>query len=109
MDSLADLMLVERRCTGGHVHDRGSSPVRMQPFGAALSATHKRGVHNVRSHGDLPAHKGSRGSSERRSFTDRTLEIRKEATSAHDVPSESSSLEHLHEPKYVGSATLQRR
>ena len=45
MDSLADLMLVERRCTGGHVHDRGSSPVRMQPFATAKqakSATHKK-------------------------------------------------------------------
>ena len=42
-------------------------------------------------------------------FAERKLEIRTRAKSAHFVPSQSSSLEHIYEPLYVGIATLQQR
>ena len=40
-------------------------------------------------------------------FTERELEVREDAKSAHDVPSESSSEGHIYEPLHVGSATTE--
>ena len=65
-----------------------------------------RGFHNVRSHDDLLTHKRRR-SFERKTFTERKLASRKDAESAHDSPSESSSMEihSIHEPLHGRSAT----
>ena len=94
-----------RKRLGATASDNTASR-QAQPHAMAkqvTSPTHKRGVHNVRSHDDPPVHKFRRRSSERRSFTDRKPEIRKDTESAHDVPCESSSLEHPHVSWYAGS------
>ena len=52
--------------------------------------------------------KRSRRSSGRGRFIQRKLEIRKDAKSVHEVPSQPRSVGYIHEPLHVGNATLRQ-